>query len=254
MSGPQTSLNPDGPPMSTDDPPFPTPRLIPSQTLLARKLLEKMVSNTFPPPLTYLLLQRCLGRILPVMKRWVLYLIAVPLGLVVLIYLVGLNFSIHFADIWNRNYQPMNKPRDVGKIPEGNAVPEEVLRLRHKHQLRPLTEREEGTKIEELPDGIYGFSMCRVVALRATRGNTFSLEIQKHDGIIFYVGYASDEERDQYLTRQKNFHILMYPHPRKGASSLFDIPVEFVSKCEERPAGDGYLFDLFVTAIPELQI
>ena len=240
--------------MSTDDPPFPTPRLIPSHTLLARKLLEKMVSNTFPPPLTYLLLQRCLGRILPVMKRWVLYLIAVPLGLVVLVYLVGLNFSIHFADIWNRNYQPMNKPRDVGKIPEGNAVPEEVLRLRHKHQLRPLTEREEGTKIEELPDGIYGFSMCRVVALRATRDNTFSLEIQKHDGIIFYVGYASDEEIDQYLTRQKNFHILTSPHPRKGASSLFDIPVEFVSKCEERPVGDGYLFDLFVTAIPELQI
>ncbi len=188
------------------------------------------------------------------MKRWALYLIAVPLGLVVLVYLVGLNFSINFADMWSRHHQANNTHRDVGKIPEGNAVPEEVLRLRHKHQLRPLTEREEGTKIEELPDGIYGFSMCRVVALRTTRGNTFSLEIQKHDGIIFYVGYAADEEIEQYLTRQKNFHILTSPHPKKGASSLFEIPVEFVSKCEERPVGDGYLFDLFVTAIPELQI
>ena len=130
----------------------------------------------------------------------------------------------------------------------------EVLRLRHKHQLRALTEREEGIKIEELPDGIYGFSTCSVVALRATRGSTFSLEIQKHDGIIFYVGYASDEEIDQYLTRQKNFHILTSPHPRKGASSLLDIPVEFVSKCEEHTVGDGHLFDLFVTTIPELQI
>ena len=187
------------------------------------------------------------------MKRWYLYLIAVPLGLVGVVYLVGLNFSIHFADIWNSYHQPKNMQHDAGKIPEGNAVPQEVLRLRHKYQLRPLTEREEGTKIEELPDGIYGFSMCRVVALRATRGNTFSLEIQKHDGIIFYVGYASDEEIDQYLTRQNNFHILTSPHPRKGASSLFDIPVEFVSKCKERSVGDGYLFDLFVTAIPELQ-
>ena len=171
--------------------------------------------------------------------------------LVVLVCLVGMNFSIHFAGIWSRDYQPKNTQRDVGKIPKGNAVPKEVLRLGHKHQLRPLAEREEGTKIEELPNGIYGFSMCRVVALRATRGNTFSLEIQKHDGIIFYVGYASDEEIEQYLTRQKNFHIITSPHPRKGASSLFDIPVEFVSKCEERPVGDGYLFDLFVTAIPE---
>ena len=199
-------------------------------------------------------LQGGLRRILPGMKRWVLYLIAVPLGLVVVVYLVGLNFSIHFADIWSSYHQPKNVQRDVGKIPEGNAVPEEVLRLRHKYQLRPLTEREEGTKIEELPDGIYGFSMCRVVALRATRGNTFSLEIQKHDGIIFYVGYAADEKIEQYLTRQNNFHILTSPHPRKGASTLFDIPVDFVSKCEERPDGDGYLFDLFVTAIPELQI
>ena len=188
------------------------------------------------------------------MKRWYLYLIGVPLGLVGLVYLVGLNFSINFADMWSRDHQAKNTQQDVGKIPEGNAVPKEILRLRHKHQLRPLTEREEGIKIEELPNGIYGFSMCNVVALRATRGNTFSLEIQKHDGIVFYVGHASDEEIGQYLTRQKNFHILTSPRPRKGASSLFDIPVEFVSKCEERPVGDGYLFDLFVTAIPELQI
>jgi len=188
------------------------------------------------------------------MKRWYLYLIAVPLGLVVLVYLVGLNFSINFADMWSSGLQAKNTQRDVGKFPEGNAVPKEILRLRHEHQLRPLTEREEGTKIEELPNGVYGFSMCRVVALRATRGNTFSLEIQKHDRIVFYVGYASDEEIEQYLTRQKNFHILTSPYPRKGASSLFEIPVEFVSKCEERPVGDGYLFDLFVSAIPELQI
>jgi hypothetical protein len=37
------------------------------------------------------------------------------------------------------------------------------------------------------------------------------------------------------------------------ASSLFEIPVDFVSKCEERPVEAGYLFDLFVTSIPELQ-
>ena len=188
------------------------------------------------------------------MKRWVLLLIAVPLGLGGVVYLVGLNSSIHVVDMRSIDQRAKNKQHNVGKIQEGNAVPREVLRLRHQHQLRALTEREDGVKIEDVPNGVYGFSMCRVVALRATRGNTFSLEIQKHDGIIFYVGYASDEEIDQYLTRQKNFHILTSPHPRKGASSLFDIPVEFVSKCEERPVGDGYLFDLFVTAIPELQI
>ena len=188
------------------------------------------------------------------MKRWYLYLIAVPLGLVGVIYLVGLNFSVNFADMWSKSPQAKNTQRDVGRIPEGNAVPNEILRLRYKHQLRPLTEREEGTRIQDLPNGIYGFSMCSVVELRVMRGDTFSLEIQKHDGIIFYVGYASDEEIAQYMTRQKNFHILTSPYPRKGASSLFDIPIEFVSKCDERSEGDGVLFDLFVKVIPELQI
>ena len=216
-----------------------------------------MLSDTSPPHPShagFFLLPGRLGRILPVMKRWVLYLIAVPLGLGGLVYLVGLNFSVHFTDMWSNGPRAKNIQREAGKIQEGNAVPKEILRLRHKHQLRSLTKQEEGTKIEELPNGIYAFSMCGGDALRATRGDTFSLEIQKHDGIIFYVGYASDEDIEKYLTRQKNFHILTSPHPRKGASFLFDIPVEFVSKCEERPGGDGYLFDLFVTTIPELQI
>ena len=186
------------------------------------------------------------------MKRWVLYLIAVPLGLGGLVYLVGLNFSVNFGDLWSRNPLPMNTVRDVGRIPEGNAVPNEILSLRHKHQLRPLTEREEGTKIQDLPNGVYGFSKCPVVALRATRCDTFSLEIHKHEGIVYYVGYASDEHIEKYLTHQKHFHILTYPVSREGASSLFEIPVEFVSKCEERSVGEGNLFDLFVTTIPEL--
>ena len=187
------------------------------------------------------------------MKRWYLYLIIVPLGLVILVYLVGLNFSINFADMWSRDHQAKNMQRDVGTMPDVNVVPQEVLVLRRENQLRPLTEREDGTKIQDLPNGIYGFSMCSVVALRAKRGNTFSLEIQKHDGIVYYVGYASDEHIGKYLTRKKYFHILTSPHPGEGASSLFEIPVEFVSKCEERPIRDGYLFDLFVTTIPELQ-
>jgi len=201
----------------------------------------------------FFLLEGRLGRILTGMKWWYLYLITVPLGLVILVYLIGLNFSINFADIWSSGNQAKNTQRDAGTMPDVNAVSKDVLALRQKHQLRPLTEQEDGTKIQDLPNGIYGFSMCSVVALRATRGNTFSLEIQKHDGIVYYVGYASAEHIEKYLTRQKNFHILTSPRSGEGASSLFEIPVEFVSKCEERPIRDGYLFDLFVTTIPELQ-
>lgn len=182
------------------------------------------------------------------------YLIAVPLGLVILAYvIVRLNSPLNLAEIWNRDSQTENTQSDIGKTPAVKSVPKDVLELRQKYHLRPLTEREDGTKVQDLPNGIYGFSTCSVVSLSAKRGDKFSLEIHKHDGIVYYVGYASDEHIQKYLTRQNHFHIIASPHPREGASELFEIPIEFVSKCEERTLRDDYLFDLFITDIPMLQ-
>jgi hypothetical protein len=187
------------------------------------------------------------------MKRWYLYLLIVPLGLGIYS-IVTLNSPIHFVDLWSRIPQATNTKSDVEKTPDVEAVSRDIMELRRKHQLRPLTQLEDGAKIRDLPNGIYGFSMCSVESLRAKRGDTFSLEIHKHDdGIVYYVGYASDEQIGKYFALQKNFHILTFPHPKEKASSLFEIPVDFVSKCEQRPLGEGYLFDLFVTSIPELQ-
>ena len=188
------------------------------------------------------------------MKRRYVYLITVSLGLVVLAaLLVRWNFPINFSEMWSGDNQAKNTQSEVGKTPEGKAVPNEVLEeLRRTHDLRPLTKLEDGTKIQDLPNGIYGFSMCDVPSLSANRGNTFSLEIHKNrDGIVYYVGYASNEDITKYLTRQKRFHILMYPHAWQTTSSLLEIPVAFVSKCESRPFRDSYLFDLFVSDIPE---
>jgi len=189
------------------------------------------------------------------MKRWPLYLIIVLLGLVLLAYLiVRLNSPINFADIWSRDNQTKNTLSDVRKIPDVETATKDVVALRREHQLRALTELEDGIKIQDAPNGVYGFSICGVELLRTKRGNTFSLEIHKHhDGIVYYVGYASDEDVEKYLARPKNFHILTFPHSGEKASSLFEIPVDFVSKCDVRTLGDGYLFDLFVTSIPELQ-
>ncbi|MGE5708607.1 MAG: hypothetical protein ACM34B_00295 [Nitrospira sp.] len=188
------------------------------------------------------------------MKRWYPYLIGVPLGLVILAYLiVRLNSLLHFAEMWSKDNQAKDTQRETENTPAAKALSKDLLELRQKHHLRPLTEREDGTKVQDVPDGIYGFSMCGVVSLSAKRGNKFSLEIHKHDGIVYYVGYASDEHIKKYLTRQNNFHLLVSPHSWEGASVLFEIPVEFVAKCEERRFRDGYLFDLFVADIPILQ-
>ena len=62
-----------------------------------------------PPRGYFFLLEGRLRRILTGMKRWYLYLIIVPLGLVILVYLiVRLTSPINFVDMWSRNNQARN--------------------------------------------------------------------------------------------------------------------------------------------------
>ena len=185
------------------------------------------------------------------MNRWWLYLIAVLIGVAVVDYfVVRSNFPINLHGMLNIDTDMNNKQQRA--LP---AVPQDARldALRHRHHLRPLTEREDGKRIEELPDGIYGFSPCSE-SLDAKRSSSPALEVQKrHDRIVYYVGYASTDDIGKYLARQKNFHIRMLSHPSEHASSLLEIPVYFVSNCELRSSKGGDLFDLFVRDIPELQ-
>lgn len=185
------------------------------------------------------------------MKRWLTYLIMVLLLLGVLGYYVlsKLTAPLQLDLMWKTT-----KKQSAVSMPKGKDVPEEILALRERYHLRPLTEMEHGTRVQEVPNGRYGFATCDVQTVDATRANSASLEIHKHlDGIVFYVGYASEDHVEKYLTRQKNFHILLFLEPRGKASLLLEIPVAFVSKCTFSSVGDRSQFDLFVTAIPELQ-
>ena len=185
------------------------------------------------------------------MKRWYSYLIIglLVLGVLEYYFLPKVTGPLHFDMIWNTN----NKQSGV-LVRKGEEVREEILALRERHHLRPLKEMENGTRARDVANGIYGFAPCDVQTVNAARTNGSVLEIHKHlDGIVYYVGYASEDHVEKYLTRQKNFHILVSLEPRKKASLLLEIPVDFVSKCTLSSAGDGSLFDLFVTAIPELQ-
>lgn len=181
------------------------------------------------------------------MKRWSLITVLIGLLILASLIMIRVNAPITLPKVLNNDIPAKNTPSE-------KAVPKGVAELRQQHHLRPLTELEDGTKAQELPKGVYGFSTCGVVSLSTKRDQTLSLEIHKHDdGILYYVGYASDEHIAKYLAREKNFHILMSPYPQEKTSSLLIIPVDFISKCEVRSLRDDYLFDLFIVSIPELQ-
>ena len=184
------------------------------------------------------------------MKRWFFYLILAIL-------IVGASdyfFFQRLTDVLNVNVmRKTSQKRDGPMAPNEQNAPREILDLRQRHHLRALTNAESGTRTRELAYGIYGFASCDAQTLTASRPKDPVLEIHKHrDGIAYYVAYASEEQIEKYLTRQKNFHIFASPTRRQKASLLFEIPVDFISSCTVRTVADGVLFDLFVTAIPEL--
>lgn len=188
------------------------------------------------------------------MKRW--YLLMAILGTMIVGYFVVKTYSpVNFAAMWHDlvNQARQTTHSDLKSTPDVNDAPMELLELRRRDQLRPLTESEEGRKIQDLPHGIYAFSRCGVPSVSAKRDKTL-LEIHKHaDGIVYYVGYASQDHIDKYFARQKNFHIITSPTSSQKTPLLFEIPVDFIFRCETRPFQEGYLFDLFVTVIPELK-
>jgi hypothetical protein len=188
------------------------------------------------------------------MKRW--YLLMAILGTTIVGYFVVKTYSpINFGAIWHDlvNQARQTTHRDLKSTPDVNDAPIEVLELRRRDQLRPLTQSEEGRKIQDVPHGTYAFSRCGVPSVSVKRDKTL-LEIHKHaDGIVYYVGYASQDHIDKYFARQKNFHIITSPTSSRKTPLLFEIPVDFIFRCETRPFQEGYLFDLFVTVIPELK-
>ena len=179
------------------------------------------------------------------MKRFSLYLLLLA-GVLGATYVVGLKLNSPLDDS-----QLTTIGHQSTKI-EPNPVRQEVADMRRRHHLRPLTELENGTTLQSLPKGIYGFSACGATSITANR-DTQLIEIHKRlDGIAYYVAYASKEDIGKYLAREKNFHIRAFPYVRDKATLLFEIPIDFVFKCEARSSGKGQVYDLFVTSIPEL--
>jgi hypothetical protein len=188
------------------------------------------------------------------MKRWVSYLVAVALVAGLGAFLIArVNSPMSWTDVVTKKAGLRTQSADIAKTPEPR-VPEDLARLRRQRQLRPLSPAEDGIRMQDLPEGAYGFSMCDAMSVRAKPNVPSVLEVHKyHDRIVYYVGYASTDDIDKYLSRQRNFHIFLSADPRGKASSLVQIPVDFIAKCEVRPSGDGHIFDLFVASIPELQ-
>ncbi len=132
----------------------------------------------------------------------------------------------------------------VNRSFDGGVVIEEPerLALREEHGVRPLTEAEEGTGIDQLPEGVYGFT-CAVGQWDAPlfrRKIFLSYEMHKlRDGSPVLIGYVSPEDAERMKHRESAVTIHLFPDRQEGATELVSIPLERVRRHRQHSERTG---------------
>jgi hypothetical protein len=100
-------------------------------------------------------------------------------------------------------------------------------RLRSAHGVRAVKSEEEGTGVDALPEGVYGFTYspglpnAPLFADRRYR----SFEIHKVAGRgPFIIGFATPQEAQEVASSESDVNIVLHPEPEAEATTLVAVP------------------------------
>ena len=123
--------------------------------------------------------------------------------------------------------------------------------LRTVHQVRLVADSEEGTGLNALPGGVYGFTYspglpnAPLFAVRRYR----SYEIHKlPSGDAFVIGFAKPEVARELSTASAAATLQIHPQPEQGFDTLVTIPYSRIRQHRQyaAPNQDGFT----VTVLP----
>lgn len=122
--------------------------------------------------------------------------------------------------------------------------------LRSRHQLRQLEPEEEGTAIERLPVGVYGFTYAPgqpEVPIFA-RPSYHAFEIHKRsDGSQHILGFLTPDEETTLQAGSQGSPMILYPAPWEAAQVFVCIPCGRIippGKLLRREDGNPFHFTL----------
>jgi hypothetical protein len=127
--------------------------------------------------------------------------------------------------------------------------------IRAAHRVRLVSEREEGTGVNALPGGVYGFTYspglpnAPLFAVRRFR----SYETHKlADGDVFVIAYAGAEVARQIADATDETTLRVHPEPDGERSVLVKIPYVRIRQHRQyaAPNQDGFLVTLSPAAPP----
>jgi hypothetical protein len=117
--------------------------------------------------------------------------------------------------------------------------------LRHAHQVRLVSEGEEGSGVNALPGGIYGFTYspglpnAPLFAVRRYR----TYEIHKlPSGEVFVIGFAKPDVARELSTSSREMTLQIHSQPEQGFDMLVTIPYSRIRQHRQyaAPNQDGF--------------
>jgi hypothetical protein len=113
--------------------------------------------------------------------------------------------------------------------------------LRQKHQVRLVSEQEEGSGVDRLPNGVYGYTY----APGLDQGPLFqqprfqSFEVHKlADGTVAIIGYVTPEMAAK-INGLEPLKLRLLPEPAGAASTAVALPIWRIGRQKEYSARDG---------------
>jgi hypothetical protein len=134
------------------------------------------------------------------------------------------------------------------------ALSPERQAFRERFNVRVVTEKEEGSSVRRLPEGVYGFTGAPASdELPLFIKPIFqAFEVLKvAGGEILWVGYITDKEHAAFLAGSEPIFINLYPDPHGEANKLVSIPFSRVDRRKPPTREDGNAMRMEIAPKPE---
>jgi hypothetical protein len=124
--------------------------------------------------------------------------------------------------------------------------------LRSAHQVRLVSTAEEGTGLNALPGGVYGYTYSPALDGAPLFGTQAFRSYETHklpSGEVTLIGFASPDDARQLTTAPQDVTIQVQPHPEAGHDTLVEIPYSRIRTHRQYAAPNGHGFTATVAPL-----
>jgi hypothetical protein len=122
--------------------------------------------------------------------------------------------------------------------------------LRQEHQVRLVAPAEEGSGVNALPGGVYGFTYSPALPNAPLFADRRYRSYETHKlaaGEIFVIGFASPEDAGRIAASTEDITIRIQPQPEEGCTTLVKIPYARMRQHRQYAAPNQHGFTVTVT-------